>query len=136
MYIIGTVLVHDVETGIRTMRLTGNEEPITWLYAVLVRAPVKTLHNATVSTFLDHFDLVTGSQDGCIRQLTMKTGECRAETSCAQALTCVTSDSKSGKLYIGSVDGTIYSYNPKAMTVDKVECKVNHYSIITTSVFL
>ena len=136
MNIIGTVLVHDVETGIRAMRLTGHEEPITWLYAVLVRAPTKSLHNATVATFLDHLDLVTGSEDGCIRQFTMKTGECRAETSCAQAVTCVTGDSKSGKLYIGSVDGTIYSYNPKAITVDKVKYKVNHYSIITTSVFL
>ena len=124
-----------METGIRAMRLTGHEEPITWLYAVLVRAPVKTLQNATVATFLDQLDLVTGSQDGCIRQFTMQTGECRAETSCAQAVTCVTGDSTSRKLYIGSVDGTIYLYNPKAITLDKVLLLVNHYSIITTSVF-
>lgn len=116
------------------MRLTGHEEPITWLYAVLVRPPLKSLQNATVATFLDHLDLVTGSEDGCIRQFTMKTGDCRAETPCASAVSCVAGDSFSGKLYIGSVDGTIYSYNPKAITVDKIKYKVNPLPIICNAI--
>ena len=123
--IVGTVLVHDVDTGIRAMRLIGHEEPITWFYAVMVRSPVNSLLSATVATCLDHLDLVTGSLDACIRQFTMETGECRAKTSCVKAVSCVTGDKRSGKLYIGSVDGTIYSYNPKAITVDKVKYKVN-----------
>ena len=106
------------------MRLTGHEEPITWLYAVLVRAPAKII-NANIKNCLDHLDLVTGSEDGCIRQFTMRTGECRSELACNKSVTCVAGDSWSGKLYVGSVDGTIYTYNPKVITVEKVKFKVD-----------
>jgi len=125
-----------VDTEIRAMCLIRHEESITWLHAVSVRGPVNSLSKATFATCLDHLDLVTGSLDGCIRQFTMKTGECRAETPCVSAVSCVTGDKRSGKLYIGSVDGTIYSYNPKAITVDKVKYKVNPSSTTCNLIFM
>lgn len=110
----GTVHVYDMATRTLSMRIRGHENPVTWLYAVSLNTPSDKLRTLNAAEYLNQLNLITGSEDTYVRQFSLETGRLLHEKECSDALTCVAGHKLLGKLFIGSKEGHIFTYAPKA----------------------
>lgn len=109
----GTVHVYDIKTGHLSMRILGHQQPVTWMFAISLNLTSTLLRNIpTTAEYLNQLDLITGSEDSCIRQFSLETGGLLHEIDCKCPLTTVAGNKTLGKLYIGSKEGSIFTYNP------------------------
>lgn len=121
----GTVHVYDMETKSLFMRILGHQDPVTWLYVVSPNLPSAKLRTITTAPeYLNHLNLITGSLDAHIRQFSLETGKLMYENRCPSPITSVAGHRMINKLYVGSKDGSILTYNPKFDTLGEVKIKV------------
>ena len=120
----GTVHVYDMATKLLSMRILGHLQPVTWLYAVSLNTPTAEMKTLKAPEYLNQLSLITGSEDTYVRQFSLETGKLLHEKECSEALTCVAGHKILGKLYIGSKEGRIFTYNPKSNVLKTVNFRV------------
>lgn len=121
----GTVHVYDMKTGHLSMRILGHQQPVTWMYAISLNLTSTLLRNITTTAeYLNQLNLITGSEDACIRQFSLETGGLLHEVDCKYPLTSVSGNKTLGKLYIGCKEGSIFTYNPKSKSLQTSRIKV------------
>lgn len=125
----GIVHVYDLVTGLIVYRVRGHSDPVTWLYAVSFNADSSTLKALSENTleYINQLHLITGSSDGFIRRFELRTADSEPqpnELCCGIPVTCVAGSRDQGRLYVGSRDGVIFTYNPKTNIITKAKFKV------------
>lgn len=127
----GRVHIYDLLTNSLSMRILGHSKPVTWLYAASLSTPSEVLKTIKYTTeYLNYLTLITGSEDGNIRQFSLDTGVLLHEITCGFPLTCVVGYKVQSKLYIGTTEGTIYTYTPKLNVLRTNRFKVRTIAVI------
>lgn len=122
----GTVHIYDLMTNSLSMRILGHTKPVTWLYAASLNTPSEVLKTIRYTTeYLNHLTLITGSEDAHIRQFSLDSGALLHEKFCDFPLTCVVAHKLQSKLYVGTTEGTIYTYTPKLNALRANKFKAN-----------
>ena len=120
----GIVHVYDMTTKLLSMRIVGHLLPVTWLYAVALNTPPSEMQKLKAQEYLNQLSLITGCEDTCVRKFSLEGGQLLHEKECHEALTCVAGHKRLGKLYIGSKEGRIFTYNPKTDKLNTVSFRV------------
>lgn len=114
----GTVRIYELSTHSFVKDIKVSTYPVTWLYVIALSKPRVDFNKPTVVLnklksieWLNHLMLITGSEDGAIRQYALNTGALIQEKFCICALTCV--EGTQEKLYVGTEEGDIFAYIPQ-----------------------
>ena len=122
----GTVHIYDLTTNALSMRILGHTKPVTWLYAVALNTSSEALKAVKSTTdYLNHLTLITGSEDAYIRQFALDSGSLLHERFCQYPLTCAMGHKALAKLFVGTTEGTIFTYHPKINSVRINKFKVS-----------
>jgi len=127
--------VYNLISGSLAYRVRGHRDSVTWLYAVSLNADTNTLKSLSENTeeYINQLILITGSSDGFIRQLNLKTIDSDPrpnESNCGHPLTCVEGSKEQRCLYVGARNGEIFIYNPKTYQMTKAIFKVDYTSVL------
>lgn len=118
--------------------------PVTWLHATVKNTQKGALKNAkTGRQYMKHLRLITGCEDTYVRQFLFETEteislndkECRQamkmyEKKCSHVSTCVAANKAVAKLYVGTKEGAIFTYNPSLNTIQKTKIQVTLFFYI------
>lgn len=117
------VNVYDMKTSQLSMRILGHPKRVTWLFAFSVD-DVKCQSAKSTSEYLKYLCLITGSEDGHVREFSLDSGDLTKEVNSQQALTCFEEYGSAKKLFIGSKQGEIFAYSYKTKSLKRTAHKV------------
>ncbi len=105
--------MYNLISGSLAYRVRGHRDSVTWLYAVSLNADTNTLKSLSENTeeYINQLHLITGSSDGFIRQLDLKTIDSDPrpnESNCGHPLTCVEGSKEQRCLYVRARNGEIF----------------------------
>ena len=122
----GTVHIYDLKKNLLVKEISAHWDPVTWLYVLSLRTSSEVLSTIKSTTeYLNHVTLITGSEDAHIRQFALDSGALIDDKICSYSLTCVAGHVALAKLYVGTKEGVIISYNPS----DKIIKRINKFTV-------
>lgn len=125
----GTVSIFQLNNRSFVKKIRVSTLPVTLLYGLSLSRPTEVLNSMleSITEYRDHFTVITGGEDGRIRQYALNTGSFICDKFCNFAVTCADSEGTRARnlLYIGTEEGVIFTYNPQFNCMRLTKIKVS-----------
>ncbi len=122
----GTVHIYDLKTNSLCMQLTDHKQTVNFLFGVTLSTSHDNLSTPECDTeYLKDVTLITGCQDKHIRRFALTNGLLISEKNCGRVPTCVVGSKSRTDAYVGTTEGTVFSYDPQKDTICERKFKVS-----------
>ena len=110
----GTVHIYDLKTNSLCMQLSDHKLPVNFFFGVTMTTSHENLSTPESNLeYLKNATLIIGCEDKHIRRFGLTNGLLISEKNCGLVPTCVVGSKIRTDAYVGTTEGTVFSYDPQ-----------------------
>jgi WD40 repeat protein len=122
----GTVHIYDLKTNSLCMQLLDHKLPVNFLFGITMSTSHENLSTPESNLeYLKNVTLITGCEDKHIRRFGLTNGLLISKKNCGRVPTCVVGSQIRTDVYVGTTEGTVFSYDPQKDIISMRKFKVS-----------